>query len=142
MFIERSPSSVTKIIERAVGGMRVERPGLEMHALGANVVGEDLAELIVGDLAEIGGLAAEARHARRRIAGAAAGSFERRPHARIEKFGSIGIDQVHRALDDAVVDQEIIVAARDDIDDRIADRQHVETRHQKVVPVLVIAGIR
>ena len=70
MFIERSPSGVTKIIERAVGGSPGQRLGVEGDALGADVVSVDLAELVGRDLAEEGGAAAEAGDAGRGVAGA------------------------------------------------------------------------
>ena len=73
--------------------------------------------------------AAEAGDARRRVAGAAARSLDRRPHAAVEQGGSLGVDEVHRALDDAVLDEERIVAFGDDVDDRIADAQHVVLAH-------------
>ena len=122
--------------------MRIERLRFEMHALCTDVVGKDLSELVVGDLAEIGGPAAEAGDTRRRIAGAAAGGFKRRPHARIEQLCPLRIDQVHRTLDDAVVDKKRIVAAGDDIHDRIADREHVEFRHSEPPGMFVSAGVR
>ncbi len=113
-----------------------------MNALGADVVGEDFAELIFCDIAEIGSLAAEVRHARRRVAGAAAGSFERRSHARIQEFGALGIDEVHRRLGDLVINEELVVAPGNDIHDGVADCQNIESCHEMGSPEFVISGVR
>jgi hypothetical protein len=129
VFIERSPSGVTKIIERAVGGVSGQRPGLEMHSLRADVMVEDLAELVIGHLAEIGRPAAETGDAGGGVAGAAARGLDGGPHSGVEQFRALGIDEVHRALDDGIVDEEGLVAAGDDIDNRIADAQDVELVH-------------
>ena len=115
---------------RAGGGRKgVLRLRCVMHALGANVVGEDAAQLILGHLAEIGRLATEACDACRRVARAAAGSFDGRSHARIEQFGALGVDEVHRCLGYIVVDEKVFFAPRDDINDRIANRQDVIRGH-------------
>ncbi len=42
--------------------------------------------------------------------------------------------QIHRGLGNLVVDQELIVAASDNVDDSIANGQYIETSHQKVGP--------
>ena len=99
-----------------------------MHADGADVVTEDAAQMVVRDLAEIGRPPAEAGHARRRVGRASAGSLDRRAHRRIKMLGAVRVDQVHRALDDVLRDEEILLRLRDDVDDGVADRQHVETR--------------
>ncbi len=91
--------------------------------------GEDIAQLVPGDLAEIGGLAAEIGHTRRRISGAAAGGFECRSHLPVQKLRALRIDEVHRALHDIVFFDEAFRAGGNDIDNRIADRQHVKRGH-------------
>ncbi|MGX7876472.1 hypothetical protein ACVDG5_030705 [Mesorhizobium sp. ORM6] len=120
---------MTKIIERAVGGA-LERLGIEGDALRMDVMRVDFAERIVGNLAEEGGAAAEGGDAGRRVAGAAAGGFDRRAHTAVEEFGTVGVDEVHRALDDAVGLEEVLVALGDDVDNGIADAKHVIIRHQ------------
>ncbi|MCY1244070.1 hypothetical protein D9M72_571230 [compost metagenome] len=102
---------------------------------------EDLAELVARGLAEVGGATAKAGDTGCRIAGAAAGRFDGRAHARVQQPGSFGIDEVHGALYDAVFIEKGIVAARDDINDGIADRQHVVFCHEPR-PVSVMAGVR
>jgi hypothetical protein len=92
-----------------------------MNALRADIVAEDLAQLIVGDLAEIGRTAAETGDAGGGVAGAAARG--------LEQFRALGVDQVHRPLDDGIVDEKGLVAAGDDIDNRIADAQDVKLAH-------------
>ncbi len=114
---------------RAVGGWLPSGRGFEMDALSADVMGEYLAELILGNLAEIGGLATEIGDAGGRIAGAAAGGLHRGAHHTVKPLGTLRIDQVHGALGDGVVDQELVVAARNNVDDRIADRQDIELAH-------------
>jgi hypothetical protein len=100
-----------------------------MNALGADIMGEDLAELVFGNLTEIGSLAAEIRDPGRRIAGASAGGFQSRAHARIEKLGALGVYEVHRGFGDVVFDQKLIVATGDNVDDSIADGQYIEASH-------------
>src|SRR5690606_9214400 len=96
------------------------------------VVPVDVAERIVRNLAEESGPPAEACHARRRIAGASAGSLDSRPHALVEEAGAIDVDQVHGTLDDAVLRQERIVAPGNDVHDGIADAKDVECAHWKL----------
>jgi hypothetical protein len=50
----------------------------------------------------------------------------RRSHVRVEPLGFVGIDQPHRAFDQALGAQEIVGRIGDHVDDRIADAQHVE----------------
>src|SRR5690606_8793524 len=103
--------------------------GVEGNPLGADVVGIDLSQMITGNLAEKGSLASKTGNTGRRVAGAASRSLDGRTHAGIEKFGALGIDQVHRPLDDAVFLQEGLVASGDDVHDGVAYAKHVEFAH-------------
>ncbi|KNA03684.1 hypothetical protein SOVF_206750 [Spinacia oleracea] len=118
--------------DHRTGGRRKRafRLRFEIDALRADIVLEDFSELVFGDLAEIGGLAAEIRNARGRVAGTSARGFESRPHQRIKQLGPFRIDEVHRAFGNGIVVEKAIIAARDDVDDGIADSQYVEFRHR------------
>src|SRR5690606_9928038 len=89
----------------------------------------NLAELVLCHFAEIGGTPAQARQASSRISGTPARRFDRRSHALVEEGRSFGINQVHCPLDDAVVDQERLVASGNDIDNGIADAKDVIFAH-------------
>src|SRR5690606_3068795 len=80
-------------------------------------------------LAEKGDAATEPGNAGRGIGGAAAGGLDRRAHALVEQLGALAVDEAHRPARDAVCDQEVIIAARDDVDDRVADAQHIRYGH-------------
>ena len=134
MFIVRSPSGVIRIIERAVGVPSVERRGREMDAERLHVVAEEAAELVVGDLADEGGAPAEGGDAGGGVAGAAAGDQLRRAHMAVEPVGLRAVDQPHRALHQALADEKILFRMRQHVDDRVADRQHVELRFGHLSP--------
>ena len=91
-----------------------------------DVVGEDAAEIVVRDLADEGRLAAERGDADHRIGGRAAGDFDARAHAGVERRDARLIDQAHAALGAAVLGQIGIVAAADDVDNGIADGDDVD----------------
>ena len=94
----RSPSGVTRIMERAVGVAEVAGAMSYCTPGGAHVVAEDAAELVVADLADEGGLAAQAGDADGGVGGRAAGDLDRRAHGRVELLGPLGVDQGHGAL--------------------------------------------
>ena len=83
------------------------------------------AELVVLDLADEGGAAAEAGDADDGVGRRAAGAFHRRPHGLIDLLGARLVDQRHGALVHAVRDQEIVLGAGDHVDDGVADAEHV-----------------
>ena len=121
----RSPSGVTRMKERAVAGPSVAGLEFKAHALGPHVMGVDAAQLIGLHLAEIGGLAAEGGHTRRGISRRAAGDFNGRPHAGIERFGARLIDQVHRAFDQAIILHKGVIHLGNHIDNGIANCQNI-----------------
>ena len=48
------------------------------------------------------------------------------PHMVVEPGRLLGVDQAHHALGQALALEEVVVAIGDDVDDRIADGEHVE----------------
>ncbi len=91
------------------------------------VVLEDVAQKVVGHLADEGRPAAERGHAGCGIGCAAARDLlPRQRHLGIEFFRPIGVDQVHDSLGHAFALDEAGLYGRDDIDNGIADGQHVE----------------
>ena len=104
----------------AGGGLR-----LEGHACRSDVVREDAAELVVRDLADERRLAAERGDACHRIGGGPARDLDRRPHRFVERRDGIAVDEPHVPLGGAMLGQKGVVAAPDDIDDRIPDPDDV-----------------
>jgi hypothetical protein len=95
-----------------------------------DVVRIDFAKLVRRHLAEKGRTAAETGYAGSSIARTAARSLDCRTHAAVEKLGAVPVDQVHCALDDAIVDQEGVVALGNDVNDGIANAKHVVLAHE------------
>ena len=87
---------------------------------------EQLAKLVVGDLADEGGMPAKRRDAGGRIAGAAARGLDRLPHQSVEALRLVGLDEAHRSLDQLLADEEVVLGLGDHVDDRIADAEDVE----------------
>src|SRR5205085_3945877 len=100
----------------------------EGNPRGANVMGKDAAELIVPDFADERGARSERCRAHDGICRRAARDLHGRSHGVVECRGFGRIDQPHRTLVHFLSDQEIVLRARNHIDDRIADAEHVEAR--------------
>ena len=81
----RSPSGVIRIIERAVGAPPASGAVAKWTPVAAHVVAVELAELVVGDLADEGGASAERGDAGGGVAGRAAGAFDRRRPSAVER---------------------------------------------------------
>ena len=80
---------------RGAGGRRRR---VKRDAGGADIVGEGAAELVVFDLADEGGAAAERRQADDGVGRRAAGNFHRRPHGVIDRLRARLVDQRHARL--------------------------------------------
>ena len=87
---------------------------------------KDRAELVVGDLTDERGVEPERRRAGHAVRRRAAADLPARPHRRIEIARVVRCQELHTALRQAPLNEEGIVAGRDHIDDRIADRNNVE----------------
>ena len=122
----RSASGVTTMMQRPVGHRVVVGAGPELHADGEHVVAEHLAELVVVDLADVGGAAAEAGDTAHRVGRRAAAHLDRRAERLVEVDRAIGVDQVHPALDQPVLDQERVGGVGDHVDQCVADPDDVE----------------
>ncbi len=61
-----------------------------------------------------------------RVGGRSAARFARRAHRFVESRRFALVDQPHRPLGHALPGEERVVGVGDDIDDRIADGEHVE----------------
>jgi hypothetical protein len=88
-------------------------------------VREDAAELIVLDLADEGGTPSEARDPDDGVRGRAPGHLDRGPHGVVDARRPRLVDQLHGALAHVLPDEKVVVGARDDVDDRVADAEHV-----------------
>ncbi len=125
MFIVRWASGVTRISERAVAPTSFRGVDQEVDALRLDVMLVDLAQLVVGDLADERGLEAQRGKPRRGVAGRAAADLPARPHRVVKAHRLRLVDQPHRPLVKPLLGQEGVVGVGDDIDDRVADAEHV-----------------
>ena len=121
------PLAIGRDQDQAAPGRRPvdQRRRFEAHAKRAHVVGEDGAELVLGDLPDerdAGPACGSARHAVRRRAAA---RLARAAH-RVVQHQRLGrIEQLHRALGQVEASQEVVVAGRDDVDQRVAHGEDV-----------------
>ena len=121
----RWASGVTTMMQRPVGVVGVGAPGRNATPTALQVVAEHLAELVVADLADVGGPAAEAGDAAHRVGRRAAAHLDRRPERPVQVDGPVGVDQRHRALDELVLAEERVVGVGDDVDEGVADADDV-----------------
>ena len=100
---------------------------VEMNADGADVMGEDFAQLVIRDLADIGSLSAQRSDTGNRVGGRASRRFLARLHLGVERAGPILIDQGHRVLGDPFGGEKCIGCGRENVDNGIANGKHVKT---------------
>ena len=115
--------------QRPVGEPSIASGDVEVHADAAQVVREHLAERVVGDAPDVRGLAAERRDPGRGVRGRAARRLRRRAHLRVDLVGAGGVDHRHRAALDAGAGDEVVGLVRQHVDQRVAQREHVEPLH-------------
>ena len=113
---------------------------IELDAGRADVVREGAAELVVLDLADEGAAPAEARDADDRVGGRAARNLHRRSHRVVDRLRARLVDQRHAALGHALLDQEIVVGAREHIDDGVADAENVVAKRGHGVTRPIVVG--
>jgi hypothetical protein len=101
-------------------GARAER-----DADSAQVVTEHVAEVVVGDLADVRRLAAEAGDAGHRVGRRAATHLDRRPERLVQADGALGLDERHRTLDQFLRGEEVVIGLGDDVDEGVADADDV-----------------
>ena len=115
-------------IDEAAGGRRPaeERPAREMGADGPQVVGEDLAQLVIRHLSEKGRAGAQARKARHRVGRGSAGGLHPRRHPRVELPAPGLVHEGHGPPGEAFSGDESLIRRGDDVDDGVADGGDVE----------------
>ena len=115
--------------DKAARGRRVAGTGrgVEIDADGADVMAEDLAQLVGRDLANEGALRAQRGHAGQRIGRGTARNLGRAAHGVVEFLRPIGVDQGHPALGKAQLLDQIVCAGSHHIDNGIADGEDVVT---------------
>ena len=85
----------------------------------------DFAQLVIRNLADEGSLQAQHRRAGQRVGGRAARDFLGRPHLGVEIDRPFGIDQPHRPRRQILVLQELVRDGGENVDDGVADGDHV-----------------
>src|SRR5581483_11572946 len=96
---------------------------------GAEIVREDVTELVAPDLADVLRARAERRHSDHRVRGRATGHLDARSHGRIEGGRTGLVDELHRALGEPVTTQEVLALVTQHVDQRVADAEDVELSH-------------
>ena len=115
--------------QAAPGGKAVAcRRRLESDAGRADVVREELAELVVPNAPDERGLATERRDADHRVGGRAARDLDAGPHRRVEVAGARGVDEGHAALHEPVLVEERIGLVAEHVDEGVPDADDVEAR--------------
>ena len=99
--------------------------GFERDAGGADVVGIEPADLVVPDLADIGGARAEIGDADNGVGRRAPGHFGGRAHVAVDRRGARLVDQRHAALGHAVAAEKALIGLHQHVENRIADPEHV-----------------
>lgn len=112
--------------DRSRGGER----GVEADPNRAEILGVDVAELVVTDLPDESCPCTEDRGDNRGVGRRTSGQLQEivavvqcpTRHIAVERHGTILIDQLHRALCQRMVRQEHVIRVSEDIDDRVTDR--------------------
>ena len=94
-----------------------------------------VAEFVVADLADEAGSSAQGRRHNGRVGrGTARHDGEVRgtgpDHGFGQLNGTVGLDELHRPLEQAVFDEELIGGGMDHVDDRMADRDDLRSAHE------------
>ena len=92
------------------------------------VVAEHLAELVVGDLPDVGARPAERRDAGHRVRGGTSRLLDARPHRVVQVLRALRVDQGHRGLHEPVGVEERVVTIGQHVDEGISDADDVEER--------------
>ena len=111
----------------ACGRLAFARRSVEIDAGGAHVMAEDLAELVVGDLADEGALQAERGQPRQRVRRRTARKLARRGHRLVKFLGPRLVDQGHAAAIEIELLDQLLLARGNHVDHGIADGDHVVT---------------
>ena len=89
-------------------------------------MGEDLAKLVVTDLADVGRPAAEAGDTGHRVGRRAARRLDTGWHCGIERCRPLRIDEGHRSLDQTMLIEKVLRHRRDHVDDGVAHPDDIE----------------
>ena len=106
----------------AVGGAR----SVVEHSRRAKVVAEDLAELVIADLAHVFPTPAEGGHADDGIGGRAAGDLHPGTGGLVELPRPRFVDQAHGSLHQPETRHHLVGGVAQHVHQRVADTQHVE----------------
>ena len=97
---------------------------VDLDAHRREVVREALAEVVVGDLADVAAGPAERRDAGDGVRDRAAGHLDRRTHGVEEGLELVLLDQRHRRLHETEVAVHLVRILRDDVEHRVANAGH------------------
>ena len=85
----------------------------------------DVAELVVAHLADELGEAAEGDDPRGGVGGAPARRLDAGTHGVVHLGGALGVDQVHRALHQPELGEQVVVGMGEHVDEGVADGEDV-----------------
>jgi len=102
------------------------RAGVEDNPLGAHVIGEGRAKLVVLDLADKRGPTAKLRYAGDRVRHRTAGDLPGGTDPRVEIDAPVYVYQLHDPFPDAVHFHEGLVAVGENVDQRVSDSHHLK----------------
>ena len=124
------PLAIGRHEDQAARRRRIAGPRrhIEGNPAGPDIVGKDLAQLVVGHLADEGALRPQRSQARQGIGGGTARNLARGAHRVVQCLRPFGIDQGHAATGQAELVDQVVGARCHHVDDGIADRDHVGGR--------------
>ena len=126
VFIVRWASGVTTMMQRPVGVSPAGAPGRNATPTARRSWPNTAPRSSSDDLADVRRPAAEAGDAAHRVGRRSAAHLDRRAERPVQLHGPLGVDQLHRALDQVVGVEERVVGVGDDVDQRVADADDVE----------------
>ena len=114
--------------DQALGGrwLTLARRRREGHVDGTDIVTENLAKLVVCNLADEAAFSAQRSHSGNGVGGRTATDLATGAHSRIELRGPFGADKLHRSLCQLLGNEELLLSSCNHIDDGIADRNYIE----------------
>src|SRR5262249_25523892 len=101
------------------------------HTGRAQIMCEYLAEIVLADLADVVGAAAERRDADHGVRGGPPRHLDTGSHRRVQLTGALLVDQMHGALREPMPVEELVVLVTQDVDHRVSYADHVDLVNER-----------